>query len=161
MQKHKIRINPKSTGDINSGRPPKNLPDANKDEVYTTAPPPPECLINQNARDLWVLSADILCKRKQLKPAHLCLLINYCNSFAVTVMTAEEMVKYGIAERNEDGLLRPAMNAIYATYYNSMKNSMQMLRLDPKTELYNALAVQTEQQGTHEFGYVDSVIESL
>ena len=42
-----------------------------------------------------------------------------------------------------------------------MKNSMQMLRLDPKTELYNALAVQTEQQGTHEFGYVDSVIESL
>ena len=159
MQAQKVRINPSSTN--GGGRPPKNLPDANKDEIYVKAPPPPASLYNDTAKELWKLSANILCHRQQLKPAHLCLLVNYCNAFAVTVMTPKELIEHNLTTQLKDGSFRPGIHSVYANFFNAMTKSMQMLRLDPKTELYNSLATTCNEKGSHEISYVAEIVNAL
>lgn len=146
-EKKRVRTNGTGLG----GRPRKDLKDANKDEVYEKAPSVASfdsMLMNDVAKDLFKSASSTLVHRQQLKPSHLSLLIAYANSFAVTVMTPEEMQSHNLTKLRDDGTYYPPIHAVFTAYNNAMIKAMQNLRLDPRTELMNSLAIETKKQGT-------------
>lgn len=150
-EKPRIRINPAATKP--SGRPRRDMKDVNKDELCMKTPAPPQELINDTARAMWTETAKILIHRQQLKPAHFGLLINYCNSYAVTVMGKDELLAANLVTATDDGGTRPSMNSVYNTYFSAMTKAMQLLRIDPKTELMNSLAKAVQEGGSE---YIDN-----
>lgn len=149
----RVRVNPSASS--MAGRPRSDLKDVNTDEVYSKVPSVTtveDLLLNTVAKNLYTVTAKILVHRQQLKPAHITLLVNYCNSFAVTVMKPNEMVKLGLITQKEDGSYHPSIHSVYSVYYGAMVKAMQTLRLDPKSELMNSLAKASQTKGTQ---YID------
>lgn len=145
---HQVRVKPGSVG--MGGRPRQDLDDVNKDEAYQKAPsvtPVESLLLNDVAKNLYSDTAKILVHRQQLKPAHISLLVTYANAFAVTVMKVDELIEHRLVNVVDDKLT-PAIHTVYSTYAQTYMRSMQLLRLDPKTELLNSMAKATADKGT-------------
>lgn len=144
--KPRVRVNAAATK--MSGRTRTDLKDVNKDELCMKTPGQPKELINDTAKQMWDSTAKILIHRQQLKPAHFGLLLNYCNAYAVTVMTKEEMIEHHLVTATDDGGTRPSINSVYGTYFTAMTKAMTLLRIDPKTELMNSLAKAVQEGGS-------------
>lgn len=136
-QKKRVRVK-ENTGNP-GGRPRSDLKDVNTDELILRVPAAPNELIDETAKEMWKDVCAILIHRKQLKPSHLPLVLTYCNAFAVTIMKPEQLLEHGLIVVSGKKFV-PAPHVIFNTYSNSMCRCMQMLRLDPKGELYNCLA---------------------
>ena len=163
MAKRQIRAS-SATVRVSAGRPRSDLKDVNKDETYSRVPSVTSVegmLLNNVAKDLYKESAAVLVKRQQLKPSHMTLLINYCNAFAVTVMSPDELIEHQLCFRKDDGSLSPSVNTVYSTYYSAMLRSMQNLRLDPKTELMNCLIAKAKEGGSTYIDKAEEVVGQL
>lgn len=159
----RIRINKTATHP--GGRPRKDLTDTNKDELYSKTPSVTsqieDMLVDDKAKDLFKSAAAVLVHRQQLKPAHLTLLISYCNSFSISNMSPDELVDRGYVTKMEDGSYKPPIHQIFKTYNDSMIKAMQILRLDPKSELLNSLAKATEVKGSEYINTVKDVYSEM
>ncbi len=163
MAKRQVRIKETSTR-VGAGRPRSDLKDVNKDETYSKVPSVTTVeglLLNNVAKDLFKETAAVLVKRQQLKPSHLTLLINYCNSFAITVMSPEELLDNQLTFRKEDGSLSPAVHTVHSVNFAMMMRSMQSLRLDPKTELMNCLIAKAKEGGSTYIEKAEEIISEL
>lgn len=151
MTTEKKRVNIKVPTTIRGHRPRKDLQDPFTNELLIKVPTlkNEDILVNETAKSYFKDTCKVLIDRKQLKGNHIPIVINLANAFAVTVMNDQELVDHNYCIFKEiSGELSPSKHIIVKTYIDVMIRLMALLRIEPRSEMYNALMEKTQEQGS-------------